>query len=59
MGLTIPVFGIKGYTIDVVSEEPRDLPVHGDILFLGEHSWYFTIAPVKEGRYRVSAYGDV
>ena len=54
------IIGVKGYTFDIVaSDKPSDLPLHDKCLFVGEKGWYFTVAPLEEGRWRVSSFGDI
>lgn len=60
LNVNVPIVGVKGYTFDIVaSDKPSDLPLHDKCLFVGEKGWYFTVAPLEEGRWRVSSFGDI
>ena len=60
LNVNVPIVGVKGYTFDIVaSDKKSDLPLHDRCMFIGQKGWYFTVAPLEEGRWRVSAFGDI
>ena len=60
LNVNVPIIGVKGYTFDIVAtNNPQDLPVFENFLFLGQHGDYFTLSPLEQGRWRVSSFGDI